>query len=288
MSSLPVSKLLVLDFDGTMTDAEEEGRPFRQGYLEDLAALTGWPQEQVLEAAARYEAEVQRSNKHGWIFNGQIVAPATVDPYLRIMPVARMILDDAGVFVGDAQRDRLLDAILFKYNYRKTSTCFRPQAGPLLRALAARPDVQTYVVTNSHTEPVQAKIQQLDALEGGVAWLVERVRGRAQKYVVDDHFDAVPAELRLEGLERPVLLRRPRYYEALDALRATHGLGWADLTVVGDIFELDLALPLALGARIGLAANAFTPAHERAWLAAHPRATVLSDLSQALDLLGTG
>ena len=33
--------VLVLDFDGTMTDAEAEGRPYRQGCLEDLAVLCG-------------------------------------------------------------------------------------------------------------------------------------------------------------------------------------------------------------------------------------------------------
>lgn len=33
--------VLVLDFDGTMTDAEVEGRPYRQGCLEDLAVLCG-------------------------------------------------------------------------------------------------------------------------------------------------------------------------------------------------------------------------------------------------------
>ena len=33
--------VLCLDFDGTMTDAEAEGRPFRDGYLEDLCLLVG-------------------------------------------------------------------------------------------------------------------------------------------------------------------------------------------------------------------------------------------------------
>ncbi len=281
-------RLLVLDFDGTMTDAEAEGRLFRQGYLEDLASLTGWPLPRVLEAADRYEAEVQQSNKHGWIFGGRIVAPATVDPYLRIMPVARMILDEAGAFLGDAQRDRLLDAVLFKYNYPKTTTNFRPAAAPLLRALRARDDLETYVVTNSDTEPVQGKIRRLDASEGGVGWLVERVRGRARKYVVDDAFDRVPAELWLEGLDRPVLLRRARYFDALDALRADLNIGWEDVTVVGDIFELDLALPLALGARVGLASNAHTPAHERRYLAQHPRGSVLDGINDVLSWLGEG
>ena len=42
--------LLVLDFDGTMTDAEAEGAPFREGYLGDIAIRAGrkiqWDPEQ--------------------------------------------------------------------------------------------------------------------------------------------------------------------------------------------------------------------------------------------------
>jgi hypothetical protein len=51
------------------------------------------------------------------------------------------------------------------------------------------------------------------------------------------------------------------------------------LVVIGDIFELDLALPLALGARVGLVASAHTPPYERAFVSAHPRGRVLEDLA---------
>ena len=86
------SRLLILDFDGTMTDAEAEGAPFREGYLEDLAALTERALPWIREAAARYEAVVaSESAAYGWVFGGRIVAPASVDPYLRMMPVARLI-----------------------------------------------------------------------------------------------------------------------------------------------------------------------------------------------------
>ena len=47
--------MLILDFDGTLTDAEEEGRPFREGYLKDLTALVAFhdpgPKEKAEEAA---------------------------------------------------------------------------------------------------------------------------------------------------------------------------------------------------------------------------------------------
>ena len=32
----------IFDFDGTLTDAEQEGAPFRQGYLDDICALSNW------------------------------------------------------------------------------------------------------------------------------------------------------------------------------------------------------------------------------------------------------
>jgi hypothetical protein len=232
----------------------------------------------VLALADRFEAEVaSRQGEFGWVFGGRIVAPASVDPYLRIMPVARMILDHFGAFTVLDERDRLLDAILYKYNYGKTRTAFRDGAGAVLRSLAGTP---TYVVTNSHTIPVQDKIRALGGPNGALDWLVERVHGRAKKYILDEGFEAVPAEIRLPGLDRPVLLRRRMYFEVLDRLRRQEGARWEDVTVIGDIFELDLCLPLALGARVGLVVGAFTPPYERAFLEGHPRGGLLHRLEE--------
>lgn len=290
---VPMSRLVVFDFDGTMTDAEAEGRPFREGYLEDLATLTGWTMEQVRNAADRIEqAVLADSGAHGWRHQGRIVAPAAVDPYLRMMPVARWILREAGWFPPDSNEPeggendrvgRLLNGVLFKYNYLKTDTVFRPGARELLAALEGR----CAVVTNSLTGPVQDKIRRLGGNPPSLDWLVERVFGGARKYVVvDGSIEGPPTELYIDGLDRPVLLHRPHYFAVLDRLRQEAGAEWAELTVVGDIFELDLALPLVLGARVGLMANAFTPAYERRFLTAHPRGAVLADLGEAAAFVG--
>ena len=253
--------MLVLDFDGTVTDAEEEGKPFCAGYLEDLAALTDRSLDDIQAMAAQFEAEVAADpDNHGWQYNGAIVAPASVDPYLRIMPVARKIFDVCQVFLNQSDRNRLLDGILYRYNYQKTGVAFRTGAYELLVGLRETP---TYVVTNSHTEPVRAKIRTL-ARDTELDWLLERVHGRARKYVIDDSFTTVPQSLRVEGLSRPILLRRRAYCEALNRLLEREGLDWSKLWVVGDIFELDLAMPLAMGARIGLVVNRFTPGLRKA------------------------
>jgi len=278
--------LLIFDFDGTLTDAEQEGVPYQRGYLEDVAALCGQEADVVIDLAKDMEAKVQEDvGSFGWKFGGQIVAPACVDPYLRMMPVARMIFDHFGCFKNSDDRDRILDRILYKYNYPKTKIVFREGAAELLTKVNRQ---TTYVVTNSHTKPVQEKIKMLSQQTtpaGDLDWLVERVYGNAKKYILDGDFDAVPEALTLAGLDRPVLLRRAHYYSVLDALRAKHDLKWSDVTVVGDIFELDLCLPFSLGATVCLMQNPFSPKHELDFLKGQARGHVVTNLEQVAQVL---
>ena len=96
----------------------------------------------------------------------------------------------------------------------------------------------------------------------------------------------MPAELPVPGLSaRNVLLRRRRYHDRLRAVLDEAGASFAELTVVGDIFELDLALPLALGARVGLVRSVHTPPYEVAFVSAHPRGVVIDDLRDVPALL---
>lgn len=274
--------MLVLDFDGTVTDAEREGAPYRDGFLNDLAALTGMAHGDVMAMAERMEAEMlAHPGRHGWVYRERVVAPAATDPYLRTLAVASAMLDATGQFRVQAERERLLE-LLHRYNYQKTAMVFRPGAYELVRALAG---AEIYVVTNSHTEPVQHKIRALARAPGELDWLVERVHGRAQKYAVDDSLTEVDEHLTIHGLERAVLLRRRCYHDVLAGLLARAGRTWAELLVVGDTFELDLALPLARGARVALMTGEHTPAHEIAFLEAHPRGHVVRALSEIPALL---
>ena len=272
----PRTGILVLDFDGTMTDAEAEGAPFRDGYLDDLCALVGRRpgDPEVTVIAEEVEAELAASpGEHGFTWNGKVVAPASVDPYLRMVPIASRIFDCFGAFLDADDRGRLLRSVLYKYNYEKTQPVFRPGARALLAGLRG---TETFVVTNSGTAHVARKITALDGGSGEAAWLASRVHGDAGKFVVDNTFIAVPAELPVPGLARPVLVRRRSYHDVLHKLC---GGRWDQLTVVGDIFELDLALPLVLGAKVVLVANGYTPPYEVAFVAGHARGRVVRDLA---------
>jgi hypothetical protein len=273
---------LVLDFDGTMTDAEAEGRPFRDGYLEDLATLVGLAPDDagIRQLADEVEAELFAAPaSHAFMWMGRPVAPATVDPYLRMVPIAHRILDRHGAVPSAEDRGRLLGSVLYKYNYAKTlgRPVFRTGAGAMLKALAG---TRTWIVTNSDTHAVAGKVAALDREAPGVAWLTSRVRGFARKFDVDDTWSGAPGEMTIPGLDRSVLLRRRSYYDILRDVLAEAESSFEELVVVGDIFELDLAMPLALGARVGLVTSDRTPDYERAFVTAHPRAKLIDDLAE--------
>jgi len=275
--------VLVVDFDGTMTDAEAEGRPFRDGYLDDLALLVGRRAGDPEIAAIADDVERELAERPGeipFLWLGRAVAPATVDPYLRMVPIANRVLDRFGAIPSADDRGRLLGSVLYKYNYAKTleRPVFRPGAGEVLCQLVGR---QVFVVTNSDTESVSGKLERLDKLSPGAGWLAPRVRGYARKFDVDDSWTGVDAELTVPGLSRPVLLRRRTYHDILAACLAEAGdAPWSELVVVGDIFELDLAMPLALGARVGLVAGPRTPRYEVEYVTNHPRGRVLATIGE--------
>jgi len=274
--------VLALDFDGTMTDAEAEGRPFRDGYLEDLCAMVGRAagDPEITAIADAVEDELQRAPaSHPFLWMGRAVAPATVDPYLRMVPIAHRILDTFSVMPSAIDRGRLLGNVLYKYNYAKTlgRPVFRAGAGDVLRSLGG---TDAWIVTNSDTHAVAGKVAALDREAAGVAWLTSRVRGHARKFDVDDTWTGAAAELEVPGLDRPVLLRRRAYHDILKEILDAAGATFGDLVVIGDIFELDLAMPLSLGARVGLVATSRTPPYERAFVEAHPRARIIDDLAE--------
>jgi hypothetical protein len=287
-----MNQLLILDFDGTLTNAEEEGKNYRTGYLEDVALLADIDKDTVLKWATELEQTVlQNADQFGWNFNGKIVAPACVDPYLRIMPISRLIFDRVGAYQNLEERDRLLDRILYKYNYQKTTTAFREGAAEFFN-IARKMELDseegkklfTCVVTNSHTVPVQKKISLLGERSGcDFEWLVQRVHGSARKYIVEDGFTQLHESVTIPNLARPIYLRRKLYYDRIVSLQEQFGVSWENTTVFGDIFELDLCLPLALGSRVALMTNEFTPQYEIDYLEDHPKASVHNNLQKALE-----
>lgn len=273
-------KLVVLDFDGTMTDAEKEALPFREGYEADLAAVTGIPLPQIASVMCWFENKICKDPAaHACKRGGHLVAPAAVDPYIRATEAARLLFDAGGLFPNSEKREAKLKA-LFADNYPKTATVFRDGARQAITDLQRVATI--YIVTNSKTEPVTKKLKKL-----GAAFPADRVLESAEKFSIDPSSTHIPESLECPLFPRPVLLRRRRYYEVLERICLEHDVPWRYLTVVGDIFELDLALPLMLGCRVALVANGLTPRYEIEFLERYywDRARVLRGLHEVVPFV---
>lgn len=253
-------RCIVLDFDGTFTDVEREAVPFLEGYRAGLSALIGASLDGRWEAAV--ETVEADPDAHGFEFEGRIVAPSHADPYILATSVANLVLGELDMGDG-AERSRALER-LFRDAYGRSDTVFREDAKDVAEAVL-RHGAPVYVVSNSHTDHVEQKLERL--APAGLERLT--VRGDARKFHLvepaspDPRFDAVAESMTVEGLSRPIYLRRGLYFDVLRSVWEETGTGPESTLVCGDIFELDLALPAELGAGIHLVAREGTPSYER-------------------------
>ncbi|HEX8821838.1 MAG TPA: HAD family hydrolase [Archangium sp.] len=263
-------RCVVLDFDGTFTDVAAEGAPFVQHFRRGLSEVlgrdvggAGWDEVEADVVASA------GSQEHGWEVGGRVVAPALADPFLLSNFVARRLCDRLGVLTDKPERAKLLDG-LYREAYAQVAMAFKPEAKEVLEALLDT-GLPVHVVTNAHTDTVEAKLTKL-APRGRERL---RVSGDARKFLIeppaapDALFEALPETTRVEGaLMRPIFLRRGRYYEALRRIWKETDTSPETTLVAGDIFELDLAMPAALGASVQFVARANTLEYERRAIAA--------------------
>lgn len=266
---------VVLDFDGTLTDADAHEGPFHEASLGQLAAALGCERETLRAEWRTALDELRRSAPEAvWSVGGQGVCPAHGDPYVLANSAALRLLTAHGVGPSEDER-RMLVGQIHSRAYRAVPPPFRADARSSLAELLHR-GLRVAIVTNSHTDAVCARLDTLALEQRGEL----QVRGGARKFEVtapprpSPRFDSLPAELRVPGLGRPVLLGRGHYFALLAGLWRDGGPSPATTLVVGDMFELDLALPSVLGAAIHLVLRAGTLAHEREASLAQPRGTV--------------
>lgn len=280
-------RCVILDFDGTFTDVDAEAEPFVEGYRNDLADLLGRDVDEAWEEA---HAIVARSpHEYGWKEGGRIVAPALADSYILSTVLGRLILDRFGVAKDESLRSEILQ-LFYKRGYPKTKHAFRPHATQVINGLLAKLPGRVFVVTNSNPDTVRGKLDKLSSS------LSDRlpVEGNARKFLLAsldpseagaDVFSALPAERRVETLPgRPILVKRGYYFRILWSLLARAGVSPDECLVCGDIYELDLALPEAMGASVHLMTRPSTPDYERdAVRELGPRGALGDDLRGILE-----
>lgn len=291
--------MLVLDYDNSLTDAEIEGLPFVEGYLKDLQVLLGLPANEFTRSVVKAQEYVATHlETDGWCVDGDVVAPPDVDPYIRMKVIGRQLLETA---IHGSRLREAIQQVLYGHNYRLTTDSFRPGAVDLLLDLPKRPH-NTFIVTNSSTDNVVGKINRgllmgvplnVDGareVEEAMTWWRDHVVGNARKFdpssVQFILYSSVQKKMRLRGFPRETVILRPHYLRVLESLLYDEESPreWKKVVVVGDIFELDLALPLVLGCHIGFMANEHTPPWEVEFVRSHPdRCRMLTRVDEILQ-----
>ncbi|MFO0738378.1 MAG: hypothetical protein U0270_20965 [Labilithrix sp.] len=260
-------KCVILDFDGTFTDAEAEGAPFASAFKAGIFDLVGRDISSEWDGMRR---EIEGApSRFGWVFDGNIVAPALADPYILSTTIAQGVLDRVGVLKNPEHRNAVIQGI-YHWAYGKTGSVFREEAREVLERVLAK-ELRTYCITNASTEGVVKKLEML--IPGVVSEKRITIFGAAQKFWIgapqnpDARWERLPNEYRVAGLERPIHVRRGRYFDALQKVLSEGGAEPREVIVCGDIFELDLSLPVNLGMQAHLVKGKTTPDYELAEVA---------------------
>src|SRR5437588_4236470 len=287
---------IILDFDGTCTQIPPIFEAYLDLYCKGLnesglnVALSEWRDAQ---ATVR-----QHSPKAGWTVAGCPSAPAAGDPYVLADEAAWLILRrrDARTPVPPTVHSQAYDAALAPWREEARDTFSRLVAD----------GVHLHFVSNSSTTFITRRLRDLFG-DGNPMTAKISVQSDAGKFRIcelnwDDQaavsveakkrFGALPVaygEKLLTETERPVYLRRGAYFEAINRVLDGDFDVLTDTVFCGDTWEMDLAMPYALGAQVHLldwAAPFETYAYERQALARYgDRGKTSADLSGLLDWL---
>ncbi|HKY35271.1 MAG TPA: HAD family hydrolase [Polyangiaceae bacterium] len=247
-------KCVILDFDGTLTDPNKERARFETLYRDALAGATVPAVVERWAAAARKVDEDPETNGLR-VAGGQLTAPGDADVYIRCFGITQLLGVDLGLAPSlDALMPLAAAAYAQAYGQMSETwsrVMFREETEEFLDRLRER-GLPVWLVTNAESLGVKRRLSVL----ADERWSFMNLRGLAQKFwlapprVASATFDALPSEQPLPRSGRPVKLKRGPYFEALRAVWDAVNVPPRDTLVVGDVYDLDLALPAALGARV--------------------------------------
>ena len=249
---------ILSDFDGVLTELGDEARRTHALFDEAVEAAArdaGVGDSGLRRLLAETEAAMTaRPWRHGWRVKDRITAFADEDGFIRVNAATAAL--DAAADLGEEDAAKLREGLraagLADFRAAAQRAYLRmaeeTAAGKLHPLAAESRDVldalltrghDVVVVSNSSTERILKLLRGAGvpcAAHGDDARGKVRVRGDAKKFVLGDHPAITPVG------DYAVETDRPHYAEILRDERPN--------VVIGDVFSLDLALPLAL-ARAG-------------------------------------
>jgi FMN phosphatase YigB (HAD superfamily) len=254
-------RYVVLDFDGTCTQIELAHAGFLAGYLAILEDANGCAPGALQPAWDAAVARVRAASPDaGWTLLGApSTAPAAADPYILASEASALLQRDGAI--------RLVPPDAYARAYAANPAPWRPELPAVLAGLIAR-GLRVGFISNSDRLTIETRLTDLLNADRALRRQIV-VHGHAAKFTLRElplgatgpsaahraRFEALDGSVRAAGTVRPIYLRRGAYFDALCGL--WRDLGAADYAIAqtlvcGDIWELDLAMPRALGAHVHL------------------------------------
>lgn len=245
---------LISDFDGIWTNQNIEAEYVWDYIISSLSELTGSGKELIQNNLNKCKSEMDKETyKYGWFNNGSIAAYYQEDPFGDNNAIFDYINKNAGI---DPEFKTIKEAILKKYDSLAdfSQACFMNSTKKFKEEGKLNPvsttkkivdelnnlNVEIIVASNSKTEKIKylfskAEIEVTDEVspERGKV----HARGDAKKFVIDKEYTELPEFFEISEKYK-VPLRRSSYYKILSEEKPDF--------VIGDVFSLDIALPLYL------------------------------------------
>ncbi len=245
---------LISDFDGIWTNQNIEAEYVWEFILSSLSDLTGSGKDKIQNILAKCKSEMDKqASKYGWFNNGSIAAYYQEDPFGDNNAIFDFINNSVE---GDPDLNLIKESILKKYIsladfsqecFMNSTKKFKEEGklNPVSITKSIVEDlnnsgVEIIVASNSKTEKIKylfskAGIDVTDESSperGGV-----HAKGDARKFVIDNNYSALPEYLNTDENYK-IALRRSSYHKILSEEKPDF--------VIGDVFSLDIALPLYL------------------------------------------
>ena len=243
---------VIFDFDGTLTNIQYESRLVMEAFNRRALEACGNREDVwnlVLQSAVQ---EVELFPEcHGWLHKSRMTEFADEDLFAKMLGITQCL--DAWLLTIDARIEPYVSCIpeadLKSFSFRQLineaydemnaaplcdECCIEPEAVACIEKLLSR-QYEVVIVSNSKSARI---IEKLEYSGLKPVWHNDnhsaqfRVRGYSRKYILDEE-----PNIQKFG-KRHIDVSRSAYQEIIEDERP--------MAIVGDIFSLDLALPLYL------------------------------------------
>lgn len=247
---------LISDFDGIWTNQAKEADYVWDFILNYLSELSSESKIFISDTLSQCKIEMNKSPElYGWYNNGTIACFYNEDPFGDNNAIFDYINKNGSSDETSYQKALKLirDSILKKYKtladfsqdcFFLATTKFKEEgklqpvsdAAEIVKKLNSS-GTEIIIVSNSKTKKIEHVFEKATIFASPEIGSPVRVRGDAMKFVIDQSFTEIPVSLKIND-KISVPLRRKSYFEILKEEKPD--------MVIGDVFSLDLSLPLYL------------------------------------------